>query len=199
MKYIYGPAIDGVDKVLKKSEMEVDTNPRSSWLIGFTRGRLNTNYEKENKMLYNTIWGTKRMLHEEINVAWVDVNTPEGELMKHTFDVNTFPHIILVIPGGGYYEMPWISEGAGWTSHDVSVWVDTEDYTNYDRNEIRPAVGATTLFVEYVIDEVARNHLITIFDHLRAANKMLETHTGSKWNFKDGYSHFGKKNKYRKQ
>jgi len=87
--------------------MIVDTNPSSPWLIGFTRDRFK--HEKENKMLYNTLWGVKRYFHEEINVAWVDVNTPEGELMKHTFDVNTFPHILLVTPGGGYHEMPWVS------------------------------------------------------------------------------------------
>jgi len=146
-------------------------------------------------MLYKSLWGAKRELHEDINCAWVDVNTPEGELMKHTFDVHTFPHIILVTPAG-YYEMPWVK--SGWTSSDVSVFADL-DYTNHPRNPLRDGVSATTLFIEYVIDEIAKKHFEVVMDHVRLGNKMAEEYTGSKWNFKAGYEHFGKKNKYRKQ
>ena len=115
--------------------------------------------------------------------------------MKHTFDVHTFPHIILVTPAG-YYEMPWVK--TGWTSSDVSVFADL-DYTNHPRNPLRDGVSATTLFIEYVIDEIAKKHFEVVMDHVRMGNKMAEEYTGSKWNFKAGYEHFGKKNKYRKQ
>ena len=89
------------------------------------------------EMVYNTIWGAKRALHEDINTAFVDTNTPEGELLKHTFDVTGFPHIVLVTPQG-YYSMPWVK--TGWTSNDVAYWAET-DYMTHDVNPIRPAVG----------------------------------------------------------
>jgi hypothetical protein len=184
------------EDIPKKSEMEFDTNPEANWLIGFTRDRNNTDSSYNNEMLYQTLWGTKRNLNEDINTAWVDVHTPEGELLKHTFDVNSFPHIVLVTPSG-YYSMPWVKEG--WTSSDVAFWADSGDYLKQDRNQVRPAVGATTLFLEYAIQEIATNHFESIIAHLKIANQMLETHVGTKYNFKAGYEHFGRKNKYRKQ
>lgn len=129
--------------------MEVDTNPEANWLIGFTRDRKNTDSEFSNEMVYNVLWGVKRELHEDINTAFVDVYTPEGELLKHTFDVSSFPALILVTPAG-YYQMPWIKEG--WRSGDVAFWADSGDYLKADRNVVRPAVGATTLFLEYALD-----------------------------------------------
>ena len=51
-------------------------------------------------MISKALWGVKRELHEDINVAFVDIKTGEGEIMKHTFDIFTFPAIFLVTPEG---------------------------------------------------------------------------------------------------
>jgi len=128
-KYVYEPAMNRPKKedIPKKEQMEFDTNPEANWLIGFTRDR--TLKDKadhaNNEMLYQTLWDTKRILNEDINTAWVDVSTPEGEQLKHTFDLNTFPHLLLVTPTG-YYSMPWSK--SGWTGKDVSEWADSGEY-----------------------------------------------------------------------
>ena len=111
-EYVYGPAVSRPNEVPKKSEMKYDTNPKANWLIGFTRGR-NADYTAtHNEMLVKSLWGAKHILNEDINVAFVDIKTIEGELLKHTFDVTTFPSMYLVTPEGSY-EKNW--NGDNWS------------------------------------------------------------------------------------
>lgn len=64
--------------------------------------------------------------------------------------------------------MPWVDQG--WTSSDVAFWADSGDYTKQDRHEVRPAVGVTSLYLEYLIDDIGRNYFTDIMQHIRVAN-----------------------------
>jgi hypothetical protein len=55
------------------------------------------------------------------------------------------------------------------------------------------------LVLEYATKWVADNHFGTLLSTVLSANKFLNEKTGYKIDFKEGYEHFGKKNKYRAQ
>ena len=106
----------------KKSEMKVDTNPLSNWVIFFVADRYKDS--KLNEMVYKNAWMLKRELHESINVGFVDTHSPDGELLKHTFDIESYPTAMLVT-GAGSYKMPSIdSLGKDWTTSDIALFAE---------------------------------------------------------------------------
>jgi len=64
--------------VLKKSEMEVDTNPMAPWLIMFVNGRdsMEKTHSQIMEFCHNIMWATKRVVHEDLNIGYVDIGTP---------------------------------------------------------------------------------------------------------------------------
>merc|ERR1712166_1059946 len=89
----------------------------------------------------------------------------------------------------GSHTMPWVA--GGWTAMDVSYWVDQLDYYTADRNALRPCVNPKFLFIEYLLEEIAHKHWDTILEHLRNLNKFLVKNDLPKFNFSEGYEHFG--------
>lgn len=73
-------------------------------------------------MCYKNAWGVKRSMHEDINVGFVDIYSPQGELLKHTFDVESIPKAFLVTANGAV-EMPSVTEiGKDWVTDDLVLF-----------------------------------------------------------------------------
>jgi hypothetical protein len=137
--------------VPKKSTMEVDVNPLANWLIFFVKDRFKEG-DKINEMVYQNAWGTKRNLNEDINVGFVDIYSPQGELLKHTFDLEVIPKAFLVSPAG-VVEMPAVNElGKDWTAADLSLFAEIGFRQTKDRLPIRKSVReGTSLITEYAL------------------------------------------------
>jgi hypothetical protein len=153
-----------------------------------------------NEMIYKNAWTTKRNLHEDINVGYVDIYTPEGELLKHTFDVETVPKAFLV-HAGGVVEMPSISEiGKDWSAHDMELFVEHGYRQVKDKLPLRKSVReGMSLIQEYVISFLQENHFNDILQITIQLNNLSEQYLGYKHNFKRMCGeNFGKKKKHQR-
>jgi len=85
-------------EVLKKSEMTIDTNPKANWLIMFVNHRESNDktHVQVMEFTHNMMWATKRVIQESINIGYVDIATPTGELLRHSFDIDGIPTAVLV-------------------------------------------------------------------------------------------------------
>jgi hypothetical protein len=103
-------------------------------------------------MIYKNAWGAKRSMHEDINVGFVDIYSTQGELLKHTFDVETVPKAFLVNQNGAV-EMPSVSEiGKDWVSDDLVTFATLGFRQQKDRLPLRKSVReGASLIQEYVI------------------------------------------------
>jgi hypothetical protein len=197
-KYVYGPSMNPVSEVPSKADMEVDTNPAAPWLIMFVKDRFNLEKNHAEMMQYahHLLWESKQDLHESVNLGFVDVHSVEGELIKHTFDVTSIPNPVLV-KGGNYWTLPWSK--THWDPSDIEDFIVT-NHEDYDKQPLRPAVTLMPgLYIEYANAYVAETYFKDLLQAVIEGNKLCKEYTGYKVDFKQGYEHFGKKNKYRNQ
>ena len=97
-------------------DTQIRANP---WVILFV-------YERDNERrtpMNNYVWRLLKDIQPEgFQVAFVDVVEPEGELIKETFDIETFPSLVYVNEGLVYHMAPW-GEGPSWSASDVEDFV----------------------------------------------------------------------------
>jgi len=80
-----------------------------------------------------------------INIGYLDIHTPEGELMKHTFDVQMVPAIFRV-SDGFYKQLPQTTE-----LNSIVIKNFMQDmHHELDRQPLRPAVMRAGILLEYV-------------------------------------------------
>lgn len=175
--------------------MEVDTNPLANWLIFFVNHR-EANEKTHAVMMefcHSLLWQTKRVVHESLNIGFVDISTPEGELLKLTFDIDGIP-TALVIDHKNFYKLPW--ENTGWQVSDI-INFSLYHFKSYDRHALRyPVEEGSGLWREYMYAYIAQLYFEPLMSNAIKYNNMMHNYTGIKIDFKKGYEHFGKKNKY---